>query len=36
MSPIDGKPMKRADKDAVQDLLEHVRHRRGPESVDSK
>jgi len=24
MSPIDGKPMKRADKDAVQDLLQHV------------
>jgi len=24
MSPIDGKPMKRADKDAVQELLQHV------------
>jgi hypothetical protein len=24
MSPIDGKPMRRADKDAVQELLEHV------------
>jgi len=24
MSPIDGKPMKRADKDSVQALLEHV------------
>ena len=24
MSPIDGKPMKRADKDAVQELLRHV------------
>jgi len=24
MSPIDGKPMKRADKDAVQDLLQHA------------
>jgi predicted nucleotidyltransferase len=24
MSPIDSKPMKRADKDAVQELLEHV------------
>lgn len=24
MSPIDGKPMKRADKSAVQELLEHV------------
>ena len=24
MSPIDGKPMRRADKDAVQELLQHV------------
>jgi hypothetical protein len=24
MSPIDGKPMKRGDKDAVQELLQHV------------
>ena len=24
MSPIDGKPMKRVDTDAVQDLLQHV------------
>jgi hypothetical protein len=24
MSPIDGKPMKRADKEAVQELLQHV------------
>jgi hypothetical protein len=24
MSPIDGKPMKRADKDAVQELLQHL------------
>jgi len=24
MSPIDGKPMKRADKDAVQELIRHV------------
>ena len=24
MSPIDGKPMKRADRKSVQELLEHV------------